>query len=143
MDFLDHVELARDPAEIDLGCQADVVAALEPLQLRIDAVDVVDLRPEQVFDPLVGVEAAAALAHLDEPRPDVRRRGSNCDRPCGLQIGGRNELITGQRLGCFLRCCAPAAVPSTRQSRQSEVGESRTADLQSALHRARAYRGCG
>ena len=54
-----------------LGIQAHVVASrLEVLPLRVDAVGAVDVEAEEVLQRVVGVEAAAVLAELDEPRED-------------------------------------------------------------------------
>jgi hypothetical protein len=39
---------------------------VQPLQVGIYSIEVVDLGAERVLDPFVGVEAITALAHLDD-----------------------------------------------------------------------------
>ncbi len=56
--------LARLP-EIRIGREADSVAHGQLLPRRNDAVGVLNVRAQQILDPFVRVETAAALPHLD------------------------------------------------------------------------------
>lgn len=76
--------------------ERDDVADGERLELRHDRVDRPDVAANEVLQPVVAVEAAAALAQLEQPRPD--RLGRRCDRDAArvpdLRIG--NKLVAGE-----------------------------------------------
>jgi hypothetical protein len=64
---IDHGEARRPRVEPYL------VPDREPLQVRIDPVQRLDLAAEKVLEGRVAVESAPVLADLGEPRPDGRR----------------------------------------------------------------------
>ena len=81
-----------------VGVEREVVlAGAQVLPLGVHAVGAADVEAGQVLERVVGVEAAAVLADLDEPRPDglgggahrdgVRRRVQRVGRP-GRRRGG-------------------------------------------------------
>jgi hypothetical protein len=71
LDLGDGVVLARQSAEVRVGCEPHALTDAELLEAGVDVVEVVDVRAQGVFDPCVGVQAAASLTQLQQPRPDV------------------------------------------------------------------------
>lgn len=120
---LHPIELTGDAPQIQLGSEADPVADLEPLELRVDAIEIVDLRSEGVLDPFVGVETTATLPHLDQPRPNLRDRGADVDRPRRLMAGLGDQPVARKRRGGLGRGGTPGAVPSSRQSGERRIRE--------------------
>ncbi len=76
--------------------QGDPIANLQLLELGHDPLGAVDVETEEVLQSVVAVEAAAPLAHLDEPRPDGGGRGVDCDGAGGDERGPGHELVSGQ-----------------------------------------------
>jgi hypothetical protein len=100
------------------------VADGQVLQLGHDPVDAVDVEAGQVLQDVVAVEPTAALAHLDQPRPDRGRRGPDRDRAGGLPDGLRHELVAGQ-LGAQLLL---GRAPPQRAAAQREQAADRRRD---------------
>jgi hypothetical protein len=75
---------------------AQHVAHLERLPLGMESVGAVHVQSEEVLDPVVGVGAGATGTHLDEPRPDRRRRCVDRDRPGGKDVGVLEQFIAGK-----------------------------------------------
>src|SRR5690606_20464579 len=75
-----------------------------------DLVGVVDVQPEQVLQPLVAVPAAAVLADLNEPLPDLMRW--RIDRDCPSDDGRSvlDEIVTRKRPSPLLERGPPVAV---------------------------------
>jgi hypothetical protein len=81
-------------AEIRVRREADLIANLQLLPLRDNAVSVANLRAEQILDPFVCVEATAPLPHLNEPGPDRGWRCLDRDRHRVLRDRFENNGVT-------------------------------------------------
>jgi hypothetical protein len=103
------------PHDGPAGTQRQFVAGLEALELRKNLVGTVHVQAEEVLDPVVGVGAAAAAAHLHEPRPDGIRRGVDRDRAGGHQADVREQLVAGQFHGYFAGAGAPGEAPAAEE----------------------------
>jgi hypothetical protein len=73
-----------------------LVPDLELLQVGPDLEDIANPAAHEVLEALVGIEAAAASAELDEPRPHRRARGVDRDRVVVGPLGRRDQLVAGQ-----------------------------------------------
>ena len=92
--------------------QPDLVSGRDVLPLGDDPVGAVDIAAGQVFQEVIAVEPASGLPQLGDPRPDPVRRGAHGERARGGQIGPRDELIAGERLGELLGGGAPSQLPA-------------------------------
>lgn len=104
------------------------VAHPELLQLRADLHHVVDLAADEVLEPLVGVETAAPLAKLDEPRPHGRAGRVDRDRVAVGPLRLRHELVTRQLEGPLLLRSPPPPPPAP----QKRVEQDLDSDLRGA-----------
>src|SRR5450755_1162928 len=83
------------------------VTNLPILKLRQDLVDAVHVQAEQILDPVIGVYATFATAHLHEPGPDSRWGSTDSDCPRRKNLRTRKKLITRQNSAYVLVGCAP------------------------------------
>ena len=74
-------------------------------------------RARSILDPVVGVHATLAAAHLHEPRPDRRCVGVNAHSPRRHDIWIGQEVVTGQRHTDLFLGCTPrqAGLPQESQ----------------------------
>jgi hypothetical protein len=81
----------------------DGVTGPDVMQPGDDAIGARAIRGEQEpVDPPRGVPAAAVPAHLDQPRPDLRRRCVDCDGMCRNSHRVTGEPIARQPPMAFL-----------------------------------------
>ena len=106
-----RLEVLHQPAGRSVAGGPHPVADREVLPLVDDGVSVVDVEPEQIFQPRIAVEAAAVGAHLHQPGPDLLGWRGDRDRSRDLLHRWRCQLVTGQRHGHFLLGRTPAALP--------------------------------
>ena len=71
----------------------DGLAELPVLPLRVDAVGIFHLTAGEVLEPFVAIEAAAVLAELREPGPDLLDRRLDRHRVADLRPVLGKELI--------------------------------------------------
>jgi len=81
------------------------------LELRDDPVGAVNVTAQQVLQRVEAVEAAAALADLYQPGPDIFRRGIDGDRAGGGHLRERDQLVARHGAGDLRRRRAPPVVP--------------------------------
>ena len=93
-----------------------VLAGAQVLPLRMHAVGAADVEPGQILERVVGVEAAAVLADLDQPRPDCLGGRAHRDgvRRRVQRVG--DQLVAGERARHLVVRRAPA--PQARQERE-------------------------
>jgi len=94
--------------------ELDAISSLQVLELGQDAIGVVNVTANQVFEPFVAVESAAPLTDLRQPRPDLI--GWRADRD-GLSIrpfGSGYQVIAGQRPVNLVVGRAPLGAPGPR-----------------------------
>jgi hypothetical protein len=96
---------------------AQDIPDLEVLPLREDPVSAVHLEAEEVLDPVIGVGARTARAHLDQPRPDRRRRSVDPDRSRRNDVGGVEQVVPRQRPRRFVACRPQVSTHSRRDLR--------------------------
>jgi hypothetical protein len=107
-------------AQTELATHASAgshLAATEALPFRDDAIGVVHIAPDKVFEPGVAVEPAPRLPNLDEPRPHVGDPCLDRDSMRGFVLRVRQELITGQQLAALIIGCPPLEVAGAHQER--------------------------
>jgi len=68
---------------------SDRVSGPELLELAAEFQHIVDVAADEILEDLIAVETAAALADLEEPRPDSRTWGQN---PDGVRVRPRRRL---------------------------------------------------
>ncbi len=73
--------------------------------------DLLGARHAAVVEAVEGVPAAAPAAHLDDPRPDVLRRGVDGDRPRGDVGPSGHDAVARKATGGLLVGRAPARRP--------------------------------
>jgi len=81
------------------------------LELRQDLVHAVDSEPEEVLDPVIGVDAAPPGAHLDQPWPHGAGRGIDPDGSRRLEVGVGKEVVPWERSSGFISVCSPGQAP--------------------------------
>ena len=110
--------------------QVDLIPDLGMLVLREDLGGVADLAPDHILQRLIGVEPAAPLPYLSDPRPDRFWRCRDVDAECVRPLRVRNEFVAGKWIGRLGLLCAPAqALPSYERGRNeisgNEAGDQR------------------
>jgi hypothetical protein len=118
-------------AGVAVGAEPDQVAGRGVLVLGEDAIGAGDVATGQLLERVVAIEAAAALAQLDDPRPDrlgwgVDRYGSSRRHP-----GTRDQLVAGHRS----RDLGGASPPPIGHPSQERRGHDGPRDLQKPLRR--------
>ena len=98
---------------------APTVAGPSPALTDVDVLQFRDDLPgageREVVEQVVGVPAAAPVAHLDEPRPHLVRWSGDGDRPGGEVLGTREQGVTGHRRRDLLGTGPPRTVPTPEQ----------------------------
>ena len=87
--------------------ERDAVADVQLLELGHDPIGAVNVETEDVLQPVVAVQAAAPLPHLDEPRPDGGWWSLDCDGSRGGERRAGYELVSGQPPARLLLACPP------------------------------------
>ena len=97
--------------------ERDAVADVQLLQLGHDPIGAVNVETEDVLQPVVAVQAAAPLPHLDEPRPDGGWWSLDCDGSRGGERRAGYELVSGQPPARLLLACPP---PTQQRGKHDE-----------------------
>jgi hypothetical protein len=84
---------------------------------------VVALGVAEVVQQVIAVEAGTEAADLHQPWPNGVRRRVDGYRPRCFELGVRQELVPGQRVGDFDRCGPPIEMSSPVERRGQEGWE--------------------
>jgi hypothetical protein len=76
-----------------------------------EALELGDDAAPQVVEDVVAIPARSREPDLQQPRPDLLRRGGDTDRSRGVERGPGHELVTGQGTRNLLRGGAPRELP--------------------------------
>src|ERR1019366_10009435 len=81
------------------------------LVLGKDLVRAVHVKTQEVLHPVVGVGAATARAHLNQPWPDGTRWGINRHGPGGHDVSVGQQLVAWPALPGLPFCGSPVQAP--------------------------------
>jgi hypothetical protein len=103
--------------------ELDRIPGGDRLPLRVDGRRVLDPAPNQVLEELIGVEAAASLSQLGDPRPDGVGRGVHRDCVQELPAWTRHERVARKRAAHLFIGGPPSHAAAAVEGRGERPGD--------------------